>query len=86
MIAEPTSFYTVNVSYLNVVKPLELDDQTSESRTIMEALESILIDKVGNDVFYFEVDYPLGQKRTEGYCDLYDELCDDIVQLNLWYS
>lgn len=79
----------INVSYKDVVKPLE--DGGSESewdaevRSIMEVLEQRLI---AHDpaATYFGVDYPVDQEQMYAFCEVYDQEGDDIVTLILTYE
>jgi len=79
----------INVSYENVVKPLE--DGGSESewgaevRSIMEVLEQRLL-AYDPAATYFGVDYPVNQEQMYAFCEVYDQEGDDIVTLILAYE
>ena len=79
----------INVSYSDVVKPLEdggdREQWSAEVRSIMEVLEQRLL-QYDPMASYFDVDYPVDQETMVAFCEVYDQEGEDIVTLILNYE
>lgn len=75
--------FLMYVSYSNVIAPLERDPESAESKSIMELIEQRAILLYGESAMYFEVDYPLDQGMATSFCEIYDDVFDDIQVIKI---
>lgn len=80
MIEETFAMY---VSYSNVVAPLKRDPESAESKSIMELIEQRAVLLYGESAVSFEVDYPLEQGYATSFCEIYDDVFDDIQLIKI---
>jgi len=77
----------VDVSYKNCVRPFIDNDAEScaECKSLMSIIEQSIIEDYPNAA-YFEVDFDPEQQQRLGFCSIYDETCDDLVELKIWFK
>ena len=76
--------FPMYVSYKNVIKPLEDDPESAESRSIMELIEQRVVKEYGELSIYFEVDYPTDQEDAVSFCEIYDDCYTDIQVIKIF--
>ena len=77
--------FVMYVSYKNVIKPLQDDPSSAESKSIMELIEQRVL-TVDGDAQAFEVDYPVDQDDAVSFCEIYDDCYTDIQVIKIHYT
>lgn len=77
--------FVMYVSYKNVIKPLQDNPDSAESKSIMELIEQrVLAQDEGARAF--EVDYPVDQDDAVSFCEIYDDCYTDIQVIKIHYT
>jgi hypothetical protein len=78
--------FPMYVSYTNVIKPLEDDPESAESKSIMDLIEQRVVKEYGELSVYFEVDYPTDQEDAVSFCEIYDDCYTDIQVIKIFVT
>lgn len=76
--------FIMYVSYNNVIKPLQDDPNSAESKSIMELIEQRVV-AYDDTAISFEVDYPVDQDDAVSFCEVYDDCYTDIQVIKIHY-
>ena len=77
--------FAMYVSYKNVIKPLQDNPDSVESKSIMELIEQRVLNVEAN-AQSFEVDYPVDQDDAVSFCEIWDDCYTDIQLIKIHYK
>lgn len=74
--------FVMYVSYNNVIKELQDDNESAASKSIMELIERRVLEQCPT-ALAFEVDYPVDQDDAVSFCEIYDDCYTDIQVIKI---